>query len=159
MNVIVVICTNDLYQVKTFYFFRYTRMSPERFDHLLSLVNDDLCPKASHFRQCISSEGKLLVTLRYLASGDSQQSQSFSFQLGKSTVSKIVKQTCNALWERLSGTYMKFPSTLEEWQQISAEYEQQWDFPHVIGALDGKKSFAMTKEFTYVINFAHIQLL
>lgn len=113
-------------------------MSPERFDHLLSLVKNDLEPKPSRFRKGISAEEKLLVTLRYLATGDSQQSQAFNFQLGISTVSKIVKATCEALWNRLSEVYVKFPSTVEEWRQITTEFEEEWDFPHVIGALDGK---------------------
>ena len=74
----------------------------------------------------------------YLATGDSQQAQAFNFQLKISTVSKIVKDTCETLWNRLPEEYVKFPSTVEEWRQITTEFQREWDFPHVIGALDGK---------------------
>lgn len=120
-------------------------MSPDRFDHLLGLIKADLTPKPNNFRQGISAEQKLIVTLRYLATGDSQASQSFSFQLGRSTVGKIIKQTCGALWNRLQEKYMKFPSTVDEWKQITDSYFDEWNFPHVIGALDGKYNFVQNR--------------
>ena len=54
-------------------FFKYTRMSPQRFDIFLKLVQ----PYISHSggpRKSISPCERLAVTLRYLATGDSQQS-------------------------------------------------------------------------------------
>ena len=36
--------------------------------------------------------------IRYLATGNPQISLSFSFRVGKSTVSGILKETCEALW-------------------------------------------------------------
>lgn len=113
-------------------------MSPERFDHLLSLVQDEIRPQESTFRQPISAEEKLLVTLRYLATGDSMQSQAFNFHLGRSTVSAIITQTCEALWKKLKDSYIKFPTSRDEWLQISTEFQEDWDLPHVLGALDGK---------------------
>ena len=129
--------------------FSYARMSPERYHHLLNLVEDELKPKTSNFREGISAEQKLVITLRYLATGDSQQSQSFNFQLGRSTVSKIIKQTCIALWEKLADTYLKFPSNTDEWKKISSDYEDEWNFPHIIGALDGKTVTINNKQVWY----------
>ena len=37
----------------------------------------------------------------------------------------------------LSKSYLKFPTTEQEWKQISDEFMEQWDLPHVLGALDG----------------------
>lgn len=127
-------------------FDRFTRMTPERFDHLHSLVKDKLDPKNRESgngppirgRRPICSKEKLALTIRYLATGDSQQSASFNFRMGRSTVSNIIKEVCAALWEVLSSTYLKFPSTVGEWQQISDEFMENWDLPHVLGAIDGK---------------------
>ena len=52
-----------------FTFFKYSRMSPEQFDHLLSLIRPKI-EKEYKVRPPISAEERLAATLRYLASGD-----------------------------------------------------------------------------------------
>ena len=42
---------------------------------------------------------RLAVTLRYLASGDSQQSLGWAHRIGKATISKIIQETANVRWE------------------------------------------------------------
>ena len=34
--------------------------------------------------------------------------------------------------------YMKLPQDSDEWKLVAANFEQKWDFPHCLGALDGK---------------------
>ena len=76
-------------------FYKYFRMTPERFDHLLSLVGPMLSKK-SLYRQPISPDKRLAVTLRFLATGDSLQTISFNYRLGHTTVSrKIPMQNCH----------------------------------------------------------------
>ena len=38
----------------------------------------------------------------------------------------------------MADTLMKVPQSSEEWELIAANFEQLWDFPHCIGAVDGK---------------------
>ena len=113
-------------------------MSPERFDHLLNLVGHFIQKKRCNSRASISPGERLTLTLRYLATGDSQQSQSFNFRVGRSTASMIIKDTCDAIWTALSPTYLKTPSSEEEWMAIAKEFMAEWNFPHVVGAVDGK---------------------
>ena len=54
-----------------FNFFKYTRMSPERFNHLLSSIRSTI-EKEYKVRPPISAEEQLPATLRYLASCDSK---------------------------------------------------------------------------------------
>ena len=68
-----------------FIFFKYTCMSPERFDHLLSLIRPKT-EKEYKVRPPISAEERLSATLRYLATGDSKQSISYQYKMGKSTI-------------------------------------------------------------------------
>eukprot|EP00795_Rhopilema_esculentum_P007930 gene7930-13823_t len=55
-------------------------MSPERFEHLLQLVGPYMQIKQCRSREPISNAERLALTIRYLASGDSQQSVSFNFR-------------------------------------------------------------------------------
>ena len=58
--------------------------------------------------------------------------------MGKSTVCGIVKDVCEALWNALSQEYVKMPSNEREWLSVSRQYDQMWNFPNCIGAIDGK---------------------
>ena len=75
-------------------------MTPERFEHLLGLVGGLLQKQNTNFKKSISPAEHLTLTLRYLATGDSQQTIyiSYVFRIGKATVSKIVPKTCNAIY-------------------------------------------------------------
>ena len=113
-------------------------MSPQQFEHVLSLVGPLITKVNTRLRGAITAAERLTLTLRYLASGDAQQSQSFNFRIGKSTVSGIIRETCDAIWNVLHGVYLKTPSTPREWKKISQDFNDLWNFPHCLGAGDGK---------------------
>ena len=81
-------------------------------------------------------EERLVITLRYLSQGMSQQTLCFSFRVGRQTVS--VKEVCIALHDVLGPTYLGAPSHENEWRHIADDFETLWSLPHFIGAIDGK---------------------
>ena len=107
-------------------------MSPHRFDHLLSLIEPFITKKST----CAGE--RLPLTLRSLATGESQQSLSFAYRIGKATVSKILRETCDAIYKLVAPAYLRPPSTKEDWIAIASDFENIWNLPHVIGAIDGK---------------------
>lgn len=119
-------------------FYKYFRMVPSRFDHLLSLVGPAITRQQTNFRSPISPGERLAVTLRYLATGDSMQTIAFSYRLGHSTVCMIVEDTCDAIWNALAPEYLRTPSNRAEWMKISDGFYRVWNFPHCLGAIDGK---------------------
>ncbi|XP_040195561.1 protein ALP1-like [Rana temporaria] len=118
-------------------FYNYTRMSVESFDELLGLVRGRIIRQRTNMRRCISEEERLLLTLRYLATGASFTSLHHQFLMGISTVSTIVHDTCIAIWEELKSTVMPEP-TISLWEEIAEEFWEKTNFPNCIGALDGK---------------------
>jgi len=52
--------------------------------------------------------------------------------MGDRTVSKIVNEVALAVWDTMP------QPTIEMWKSVALAFEQQWQFPHCIGALDGK---------------------
>ena len=74
----------ELRLADTEYHFRYLRMSKEMFDYIVSLVSP-LIYRRSYFsrhRLQISVEERVALTLRYIATGNSQMSLAFSFRMG-----------------------------------------------------------------------------
>ena len=119
-------------------FFRYSRMSPEGFEALLRIVGPRITKEDTNFRQCVPPVERLAITLRYLATGDSQASLSFAFRRGRSTITNILRETCGEIWNMLSPIYLKAPSSTEDWRAIAEQFDERWNFPGCIGALDGK---------------------
>ncbi|XP_035220975.1 protein ANTAGONIST OF LIKE HETEROCHROMATIN PROTEIN 1-like [Stegodyphus dumicola] len=118
-------------------FFNFFRMTPQKFDELLSVVGPRITMKATSFRNPISAQERLAITIRFLASGDSMTNISYLFRVGKPTVSKIVRQVCDAIWVNLSPVVLK-PPTTEKWRKIATIINNEWEFPNCIGAVDGK---------------------
>jgi len=76
--------------------------------------------------------------IRFLASGDSMTSISYQYLVGLTTVSKIIEETCNTIWNCLQKKVL--PSCLNEsdWLNIARNFETKWNFNHCVGAIDGK---------------------
>jgi len=117
-------------------FFNYFRMSPQLFEELLTLVEPRI-EKQELCRIPISPRIRLQVTLHWLASGDSLASHSYAFRIGGNIASKIVKETCTALWEILKDRVFLQP-TDENWQRVADDFERICQFSNCIGAIDGK---------------------
>ena len=118
--------------------YRYLRMSPERYGHLLRLVSPLIKKQDTNLRKAILAGERLAVTLRFLASGESQQSLSFAYRIGKSTLSCMLRETCDAIFSVSKDPYLKPPSSKDDWENIEKDFRDFWNMPHVVGAIDGK---------------------
>lgn len=78
------------------------------------------------------------LLFRYLASGDSIISMSYQYLVGVATASKIIYEVCQAIWNNLAPIVIPANYKEEDWLKIAEEFKAMWDFPHCIGAIDGK---------------------
>lgn len=74
---------------------------------------------------------------RYLGNGFSLQSIAWSHKIGKSTVRRIVLETCEILWSVLSPVYLSEPTT-SQYVDIEKDFNLMWNTPNCVGAIDGK---------------------
>ncbi|XP_040278279.1 protein ALP1-like [Bufo bufo] len=118
-------------------FFDYTRMSIHSFDELLVLLSPHLQRQDTFMRDCIPPVERLVITLRYLATGQSLASLHFAFLIGKSTASMVVRETCVAIWDVLHPAVMAQPQK-EYWLQIVDHFFKSCNFPNCVSAIDGK---------------------
>ncbi|XP_072144203.1 uncharacterized protein [Dermacentor andersoni] len=74
---------------------------------------------------------------RFLATGASMQDIAMSYCMHATTVAGILKETLPAIWDCLSPLVLK-PTTTAHWDKIRKGYSLKWNFPNVVGSIDGK---------------------
>ncbi|KAB0790420.1 hypothetical protein PPYR_15211, partial [Photinus pyralis] len=73
----------------------------------------------------------------YFATGTSMTDLHFQYRISQPTISVIVRQVCKAIWNRMR--QICFPTLTEEyWLKTAAEFYEKTNFPHCLGAIDGK---------------------
>ena len=82
--------------LRNFFFFRYLRFSPDTFEHLLSIFK-----QTTQFRKPRSAEQRLVITLWYLTTCETQESLSFAYQIGKAwwwhPISRVLSSTSSVM--------------------------------------------------------------
>lgn len=74
---------------------------------------------------------------RYLSTGQSFRSLAFSFRMGVTTVSKIIAEVVQVIWEVLQPQHMKIPDE-NDFKRIADDFYKLWNFPNCMGTIDGK---------------------
>lgn len=132
------ILVKDMMMFDHFYFFQTFRMHPHILETLISWVGPFI-KKSSFRRETTSPAERLCLTLRYLATGDAQISLATRFRISPATVGRIIRETCQVLWNVLSEKgYLDVPNSKEKWLKIANDFRDTWNFPNCIGAIDGK---------------------
>ena len=72
-------------------------MPPDSSQYLLNVAGPSITNKDTKFRKAILPAERLYLTIHYLAYGDSQQSLSSSYRIGRSTISGMINGTCEAI--------------------------------------------------------------
>lgn len=79
-------------------FRNYLRMDSRSFDILLNLVTPYIQKQNTILRDSISAKQRLVVTLRFLATGNSYQDLKYSSLISQPMLSIIIPETCSAIY-------------------------------------------------------------
>ncbi|XP_024886649.1 protein ALP1-like [Temnothorax curvispinosus] len=117
-------------------YFDFFRMHLQSLNELFTLIKPHIT-KQTVVRTPIPAKTRFEICICYLTTGDSFQSLSYAFRVAPNTISKIVSETCQVIWDVLAE--IVFPEPTEQlWYQKACDYEDLWDFPNCIGSIDGK---------------------
>ena len=89
-------------------------MTLNRMEHILSLGALLVTKLSTDYREPISPEQRLSLTLSYLATGESQISISLQNCIERQAISKIIPETCKAVCDALVAKYVDTPSLQED---------------------------------------------
>ncbi|KAL7297028.1 hypothetical protein TKK_0009457 [Trichogramma kaykai] len=119
-------------------FRRYARMSLQTFNYILEKLKPTLLKNWNNLhKNPIYAEQRLAITLKFLATGDHYNNLASSFMTGDSTVSEILHETMEQLWDVFQPLHMPVP-TSQSFLDISNGFYDEWSIPHCIGSIDGK---------------------
>lgn len=90
-----------------FLFENFLRMDGAIYDELLKLVSPRIRKIDTSMRVSISPSERLTITLRFLTTGDSYTSLAVLFRVAPSTISLIVPETCDNIYQVLKDNYLK----------------------------------------------------
>ncbi|GFY46006.1 protein ALP1-like [Trichonephila inaurata madagascariensis] len=103
----------------------------------VTLVSPSIERNNTSMREAIPAVERIALTLRYLATGETQSSLSYQFRIAQNTISGIIPAVCSAIYHHL-GSEIQVPESENEWKMVAEEFWAKWNFPLCLGAMDGK---------------------
>lgn len=109
------------------------------FEILLRLIALVIEKKATKMREPIGSDQRNLVMLQFLSTGDAHTTIAANYVMSPSTVGRTLGGLCNSLWDKLmEASHIRTPSAVSAWKHIARGFEDRWNLPNMVEAIDGK---------------------
>ena len=115
-------------------FTKFLRMEPEMFHELVQRLTPRLTKQETRFRQPLDTGMKLAIALRYMTTGNTYHSLSYSFRVPHNSISKFMKEVCEAIIAEYEPEVFNLPTTPDGWRQIADKFGARWNFHHACGA-------------------------
>ena len=128
----------ELMQEDTSSYTNFLRMEPAMFQGILGKIGHRITKEDTFWRKSLEPGLRLAITLRYLATGNSYRSLMYGFRVAYNTISNIIREVCEAIIAEYNEDVLACPTTPEEWREVAKLFYSRWNFPHCIGAIDGK---------------------
>ncbi|XP_052790018.1 putative nuclease HARBI1 isoform X2 [Mya arenaria] len=105
--------------------------------YLEQLIGNGITPKVNR-NNAISARQKILITLRYLATGPIQLNDSDLHKVSQPTVSRVLTRVIDVLSSPdIVKQFIRFPTMDDQFRRNSLQFQGIARFPNVIGVIDG----------------------
>ena len=112
------------------------RMGKETFFYLCDKLRPSISRQNTTFRNAISTERRVAITLWCLATPTEYRTIAHLFGVSRAAVCLIVQETCEVIVRDLMASYITFP-TGDDMKKVVDGFETRWGFPQCVGAIDG----------------------
>ncbi|XP_031339432.1 putative nuclease HARBI1 [Photinus pyralis] len=119
------------------YFIKVFRLSKALAQFLVHLLKDYIAPANRSTDLDITT--KVLVTLRFLASGSYQMDvgSNYYFGISQPSVSRCIEEVVNAMnRNEIFNAYVHFPRNIQELNAARMGFFEKYNFPGIIGCID-----------------------
>lgn len=119
------------------HFQKVFRVTRSLFSKIVETVEIDMAKEETQFQTTIPIRKRVAIALYYLKSGANFDVVALTFGVGKSTVCNIVDDFFTAMIKNNFFDQICFPTTTDEMSTMEESFNKRWQFPGVIGAIDG----------------------
>ncbi|KAJ8950897.1 hypothetical protein NQ314_007754 [Rhamnusium bicolor] len=128
---------NDPFSLPNIWFIELFRVNKELARHLIDLLRPHIAITVS--RRGIREEKKVLVALRFYATGSYQRcvGEEYNCGLSQSSVHICIHQVTKAIVTLLAPHHINFLNTVAQRNEIKTEFMNKYEFPGALGAIDG----------------------
>lgn len=117
---------------------QFFRLNKKQVDFVLSLIENNIKKTSSRrVKYPISPVEKLLLTLRFLTTGETFRSLSVAFKISYGYISIIVRDVLRELYKKLVPIFLPEPQ-ISDFEKIANDFTTKCNFPNCIGVMDGK---------------------
>ena len=114
------------------------RMSREDFYELVGLIRPYASDGSRKVRNdSLNLETRVAIALYFLKDQGSCRMTANTFSCAISTVSKVLKEICSIISQKLGPMFIVFLSTKNEVKEAASRFEAKFGFPQAIGCIDG----------------------
>ena len=127
--------TNILTQYTDHQLIETYRFDKATIQHIVNLISEDITSITGKSK-ALTAEQKVLIALKFFATGNSFRQIAETIGATKSSVSRSIREVSATLCSH-SKEFIKFPTEIDEIKTIKKKFYDIAHFPEVIGAIDG----------------------
>ncbi len=103
-------------------FKKFVSMQPATFHELLERLGLTIVKKDTWYHKSLYPGLRLVITLHFLATGDSYHSLMYDFRVAHNTISLIVRDECQAIIDIYEDEVVSCPGTEVAWCEIANHF-------------------------------------
>ena len=112
----------------------FMRMPPAMFNELVQRLTPRLNKQGTNYHASLKPGLKVAITLWHLVSGNTYRNMQYAWRVPHNTISVVVREVVEEYTDEL----LFCPTTKQGWRDLTDQWYQRWNFPNIVGAIDGK---------------------